>query len=87
VSNLQEEQQINPAVSKKEPSTFRREILIGFFSSLWLLKVFDILACISDNYLLLTTAHTQILQQYPPSPPRSGDNKGDMSVKCFFILK
>jgi hypothetical protein len=34
---------------------------------------FEILACISDNYLRLTTAHTQILQHYPPSPPQGGD--------------
>ena len=35
--------------------------------------IFEILACISDNYLRLTTAHTQILQHYPPSPPQGGD--------------
>ena len=29
---------------------------------------FEILACISDNYLRLTTAHTQILQHYPHLP-------------------
>ena len=34
---------------------------------------FEILAFISDNYLRLTTAHTQILQHYPPSPPQGGD--------------
>ncbi len=36
-------------------------------------NTFEILACISDNYLRLTTAHTQILQHYPPSPPQGGD--------------
>jgi hypothetical protein len=38
-----------------------------------ILLSFEILACISDNYLRLTTAHTQILQHYPPSPPQGGD--------------
>ncbi len=37
------------------------------------LYFFEILACISDNYLRLTTAHTQILQHFPPSPPQGGD--------------
>ena len=50
---------------------------IGRQSSLGLFLVgsdsFDILACISDNHLRLTTAHTQILQHYPPSPPQGGD--------------
>jgi hypothetical protein len=49
---------------------------------------FDILACISDSYLRLTTAHTQakkkikqVLQHYPPSPPQGGD-RFDL---CVFI--
>jgi hypothetical protein len=46
----------------------------------------DILACISDSYLRLTTAHTQakkiqVLQHYPPSPPQGGD-RFDL---CVFI--
>ncbi len=50
--------------------------------------VFDILACISDSYLRLTTAHTQekktkktSIQRYPPSPPQGGD-RFDL---CVFI--
>jgi hypothetical protein len=47
--------------------------------------IFDILACISDSYLSLTTAHTQakkqVLQHYPPSPPQGGD-RFDL---CVFI--
>jgi hypothetical protein len=48
-------------------------------------KIFDILACISDSYLLLTTAHTQAkktsIQHCPPSPPQGGD-RFDL---CVFI--
>ena len=49
-------------------------------------NVFDILACISDSYLRLTTAHTQakkkqLLQQYTPAPPKGGD-RFDL---CVFI--
>jgi len=47
--------------------------------------LFDILACISDSYLLLTTAHTQAkktsIQHCPPSPPQGGD-RFDL---CVFI--
>jgi hypothetical protein len=44
-------------------------------------RFFEILACISDNYLRITTAHTQILQHYPPSLPQGGDGF-DL---CIFI--
>jgi hypothetical protein len=44
-----------------------------------------ILACISDSYLRLTTAHTQILQHYPPSPPRGGVVIGSIFVFSWGI--
>ncbi len=63
-------------------------------------KTFEILACISDNYLRLTTKHTQILQHYPHLPLKvvmgsifvfslainiGKDHTKNMSENCFFI--
>ncbi len=54
---------ISIVVSEKTTFLMYRQII---------LLNFEILACILDNYLLLTTSHTQILQRYPPSPPQGG---------------